>query len=156
MNEEKKLTLISGGKGSLIKSKKILLTQIADNELVVYSVRNMVSQTGFKDTEEYMIATAASELATNILRYAGTGEIEINIIEEKENRRVGIELLASDRGKGIEDLSRAMQEEYSSLPNSLGLGLPCVKRIMDEFYIESIPEVGTRVLVRKWRKDEED
>ena len=154
MEDGKELKLASGRKGKRITSKKIALIHAQDNELVIYSARNMATKAGFGPVDEYMIATAASELATNILRYAGTGEMEISILEDENSHGIGIELFASDQGPGIEDVELAMQEQYSSLGNSLGLGLPSVKRIMDEFCLETIPGKGTRVLGRKWRKHE--
>lgn len=154
MGEITELKLKSGEKGRQILNKKIALIHTQDNELVIYSVRSMAVKAGFGPVDEYMIATAASELATNILRYAGTGEIEISILEEEETGNKGIEILASDQGPGIENQEMAMREQYSSLSNSLGLGLPSVKRIMDEFCLETIPGKGTRVLGRKWRKHE--
>ncbi|MCT4544629.1 MAG: anti-sigma regulatory factor [Vallitalea sp.] len=111
----------------------------------------MSVKVGFMSTDEVMIATAASELSTNIIRYAKKGEIIISIIKNLKDGRKGLEIYASDNGPGIRDIELAMQEQYSSLPNSLGLGLPSVKRIMDEFYIESLMGRGTRVLVRRWR-----
>ena len=73
--------------------------------------------------------------------------IEIRL--RKLDSPVGIELAAVDRGPGIENTELAMSEHYSS-GRSLGLGLPGVKRMMDEFEIESAPSVGTRVVGRKW------
>jgi serine/threonine-protein kinase RsbT len=64
----------------------------------------------------------------------------------------GIELLAYDEGPGIPDINMAMQEQFSSQANSLGLGLPSVKNMMDEFFIESFVGQGTRVLVYKWKE----
>ncbi|MBF0496358.1 MAG: ATP-binding protein, partial [Deltaproteobacteria bacterium] len=47
-------------------------------------------------------------------------------------------------------IEQAMQEHFSS-GNSLGLGLPSVRRIMDEFIIDSKPGQGTTIIARKWR-----
>jgi len=54
-----------------------------------------------------------------------------------------------DSGPGIPDPERAMEDHYSS-SGTLGLGLPGVKRLMDEFELESKPGEGTRVIARKW------
>jgi len=148
--------LTAGGKGLPVRSKKIILTQTHDNEFVVYTVREMAKEAGFKTTEQFTIAAAASELATNILRFAGTGEMDVGIVRDTEKGVLGIELFASDAGPGIGNLELAMQEHYSTMKNSLGLGLPSVKRIMGEFFIESIRGRGTRVIARKWRENERD
>ena len=102
---------------------------------------------GFDDTPSRMIATAVSELARNILKYAITGEIRLRHVDGPNGR--GIEIEAVDRGPGIEDPEAAMRDSFSS-GGTLGLGLPGVRRLMDEFSLESTPGEGTRVTAVKW------
>ncbi len=102
---------------------------------------------GFDETPSQMIATAVSELVRNILKYAGTGEIRLRRVKGLGRR--GIEIEAVDRGPGIADCEAAMHDHFSS-GGTLGLGLPGVKRMMDEFSLESTPGEGTRVTTRKW------
>ena len=104
-------------------------------------------QAGFDETPSRMIATAVSELVRNILKYAGSGEIRIRRVKKFSRR--GIEIEAVDRGPGIVDCDVAMSDHFSS-SGTLGMGLPGVKRMMDEFSLESTPGEGTRVTVRKW------
>ena len=104
-------------------------------------------QAGFEEAPSQMIATAVSELARNILKYAGTGEIRLRRVKGMGVR--GVEIEAIDRGPGIADCDAAMRDHYSS-GGTLGLGLPAVKRMMDEFSLESAPGEGTRVSARKW------
>jgi serine/threonine-protein kinase RsbT len=104
-------------------------------------------EAGFDEAPIRMIATAVSELARNILKYAGFGEIRLRRVKEAGRR--GIEIEVTDRGPGIEDCEAAMQDHFSS-GGTLGLGLPGVKRMMDEFSLESVLGEGTRVTVRKW------
>lgn len=137
---------------SMVEEAFVELVQNYENGYAIFLTRQMAIKAGFQHTDEIMIATAASELATNIIRYAKNGKITISIIKNIKDGRIGMEIFAQDEGPGISDIGLAMQEQYSSLPHSLGLGLPSVKRIMDEFYIESILGKGTRVLARKWRK----
>jgi serine/threonine-protein kinase RsbT len=94
-----------------------------------------------------MIATAVSELANNIIKYADRGEILMDRINA--GSRVGMEVIARDRGPGIEDIEKAMEDHYSS-GNTLGLGLPGVKRMMDEIELTSEPGKETTVTIRKW------
>ena len=94
-----------------------------------------------------MISTAVSELARNILKYAGRGEIRLRRVDGPAGR--GIEIQAEDNGPGIPDPEAAMRDHYSS-SGTLGLGLPGVKRLMDEFSLESRVGEGTRVTARKW------
>ena len=109
--------------------------------------RRLARLIGFKETEQYQISTATSELATNIYRYANKGKIILRIIKGEIRR--GIEVIAEDQGPGIKDIERALQEGFST-SKSLGIGLPGVKRLMDDFDIKSENGKGTRVTVRKW------
>ena len=126
------------------------LYEPSDNASVVYATRKLAAQMGFDESAQFLIATAVSELATNILRYANQGRITLRII--RKDSRDGIEVTAEDYGPGIVNIDEAMQEHFSS-GNGLGLGLPSVRRIMDEFAIESKPGQGTRIVARKWRAD---
>jgi serine/threonine-protein kinase RsbT len=109
--------------------------------------RALALRLGFRATDATLIATAISELARNILLYAGTGEISIQPIERGE--RAGLAVVAEDRGPGIADLPRAMEDGYST-SGRLGLGLPGVRRLMDEFEVRSSKGQGTTVKVKKW------
>ncbi|WP_333858901.1 ATP-binding protein [Clostridium sp.] len=152
MNKLKKFSLYQGKNVDVLESQIVNLLEGYDNGYVIFVTRQMSSKVGFTCTDEMMIATAASELSTNIIRYAKQGEIIISIIRDLNYRRKGIEIYAGDFGPGIRNINLAMKEEYSSMPNSLGLGLPSVKRIMDEFYIESFLEIGTRIIGRRWKE----
>lgn len=118
-----------------------------DARLTVLESTLYSREAGFDDTPSRLIATAVSELVRNILKYAGSGEIRLRRVKEPSRR--GIEIEALDRGPGIVDCEAAMHDHFSS-GGTLGLGLPGVKRMMDEFWLESTPGEGTRVTVRKW------
>jgi anti-sigma regulatory factor (Ser/Thr protein kinase) len=105
-------------------------------------------EAGFSSQDVQAISTAVSELARNILKYAGSGEILLETLEE--SGRTCVQITASDRGPGIEDIDAALSDHFSS-GGTLGLGLPGVRRLMDTFDIESSRGKGTRVVVRKWR-----
>jgi len=102
---------------------------------------------GFNSTKRYMVATVVSELGTNIYRYARDGEITIRILEDGTKK--GIEIVAKDKGAGITDIEAAMQDNFST-SDSLGVGLPGAKRMMDEFEIETKKGAGTKITARKW------
>jgi serine/threonine-protein kinase RsbT len=109
--------------------------------------RAMSLQLGFRPTDATLIATAISELARNILLYAKSGEIAIWPIERGE--RTGLTVVARDAGPGIADPARAMEDGFST-SGRLGLGLPGVRRLMDEFDLRTGPGQGTVVTVKKW------
>jgi serine/threonine-protein kinase RsbT len=109
--------------------------------------RALAADLGFSTTDSILIATAISELARNIVSYAGKGEIALKAIHGSS--RHGILVVASDDGPGIPDLVQAMRDGFST-SGSLGLGLPGVRRLMDDFQIASQPGGGTTVTVKKW------
>lgn len=109
--------------------------------------RALAAELGFSSTDVVRIATAISELARNVLSYAATGEIRLQALNSRN--RCGIAIVAADRGPGIADVEQAMQDAYST-SGGLGLGLPGVRRLMDEFKIESAVGQGTTVSATKW------
>jgi serine/threonine-protein kinase RsbT len=110
--------------------------------------RVMAEQLGLSASEATLVATAISELARNIVNYARNGEIHISMINDGGKR--GISVVARDQGPGIADVKLALQAGYST-SNGLGLGLPGVRRIMDEFDIASESGRGTTITVTKWK-----
>jgi serine/threonine-protein kinase RsbT len=94
-----------------------------------------------------MVATAVSELARNILVYAGGGTIGLSLIDQNSHR--GVLVVAQDEGPGIADIELAMRDGFST-SNGLGLGLPGSDRLMDEFELVSEVGVGTTVRAKKW------
>lgn len=116
--------------------------------------RSVAMRLGFSTVDATLIATAISELARNILAYAEVGEIWIQAVsgtswDGVEPRR-GIQVLAQDQGPGIRDVQQALRDGFST-SGSLGLGLPGVRRLADEFHIVSEENRGTTVTIRKWQ-----
>jgi len=118
----------------------------ADVARAVRCCRLVSTRIGFNRTRAALIATALSELAHNALYHAGGGMIGIRKLCDQ---RTGIEIEAVDEGPGIADVDQALQEHFSTR-GTLGVGLPAVRRIMDELDIETDPGRGTRVIARKW------
>lgn len=112
--------------------------------------RELAAEVGFSSTELTLIATAISEVARNIVRFAARGEILVRLVER--NGRRGVTIIARDAGPGIPDVSQAMADGYSTY-QGLGLGLPGSRRLMDEFEIASEVGKGTTVTMTKWRPD---
>jgi serine/threonine-protein kinase RsbT len=118
-----------------------------DLRRVVLETTRYSMDAGFDETPSRMIATAVSELGRNILKYAGSGECRLRQVEGPGQR--GVEIEVKDHGPGIADVDAAMSDHHST-GGTLGLGLPGVKRMMDEFDLKSAPGEGTTVTVRKW------
>ncbi|HEX4824055.1 MAG TPA: anti-sigma regulatory factor [Candidatus Polarisedimenticolaceae bacterium] len=111
--------------------------------------RLLAERSGFGATDQVLITTAISELARNLLLYAHGGRIALRQVVNREVN--GVTVIASDDGPGIADVDRAMEPGYST-SSSLGLGLPGVKRLMDEMSIETQVGVGTTVTATKWKR----
>ncbi len=139
-------------KGALIADElRVSIDSDADIVSARQKGRELAGQCGFPSTELAVVATAISELARNIVRYAVRGEIVLRLIDNGTGGKKGIEVVAADDGPGIPDLTLAMQDGYST-SGSLGLGLPGVRRLMDDFEITSEFGKGTMVTVRKWKR----
>ncbi len=132
------------------REQSVAIDWPGDNAHAVVVARKVAGDLGFQAVPVTLIATAVSELTTNIIKYAGRGIIHLRPI--RENGRTGIEISAEDSGPGIPDPESAMREQFST-GGSLGLGIPAVKRIMDSFELTTIVGKGTCVTVRKWRED---
>lgn len=111
--------------------------------------RNEAKDIGFGTVDQARITTAISELARNIYLYAGKGNIEIKKIAEGNLK--GLLIIASDKGPGISDVRKAMEDGYTT-SGGLGAGLPGVKRLMDDFKIETILGDGTTISATKWMR----
>lgn len=109
--------------------------------------RELSRKLGFNNVDQARITTSISELARNIYLYAKKGTIELSTVQNTHHK--GMEVVAKDDGPGIDDLRHAMEDGFST-SGGLGAGLPGVKRLMDEFYIDSKTGEGTKVVVTKW------
>jgi serine/threonine-protein kinase RsbT len=110
--------------------------------------RTLARDFGFSLGDATLIATAISELARNIITYAKEGMITMNVISTSTHE--GLLIVASDEGPGIADIPRALRDGFTT-SGSLGIGLPGVRRLMDEFDVSSQPGQGTIVTVTKWK-----
>ncbi|HEY4578450.1 MAG TPA: anti-sigma regulatory factor [Savagea sp.] len=109
--------------------------------------RDEAKAVGFGTVDQARITTAISELARNIYLYAGTGKIEIERIDE--GHRKGLRIVSADNGPGIPDLRKVMEDGFTT-SGGLGAGMPGVRRLVDEFKIETEIGEGTTITAVKW------
>ena len=123
----------------------------ADADVVAarQAARALAARLGFSATDLTILATAVSEITRNIVRFAGHGEVVVELIDEA---RQGVQVTARDTGPGIPDVDRALTDGYSTY-GGLGLGLPGARRLMDEFAVVSEPGHGTTVTMTKWHQE---
>ena len=106
------------------------------------------------------MSIVASELATNVLKFAGAGEVTLRHVRTP---REAIVIEVVDSGRGIADVGAAMEDGFSEGAKlgvdrprregqGLGLGLGTVHRLMDTVNVESDALRGTRITAWKYRE----
>jgi serine/threonine-protein kinase RsbT len=110
--------------------------------------RELATAVGFGQVDRTRIEIVILELTRNLLVHAGGGTIGLARVDDPLHGP-GIAVEAVDMGPGIADIKLALQDGFSTA-HTLGAGLPGVRRLMDEFQIESSVGVGTRVRAVKW------
>ena len=133
MNGDRRGQVVIKSEGDVVTARKV--------------AREVASRIGFGLTDVTRIVTAVSELARNVITYAGSGAMLWQELGTEKD--VGIELAFQDNGPGIADIREAMQEGFST-GAGLGMGLPGSKRLMDEMEVHSVVGAGTRVIIRKF------
>lgn len=109
-------------------------------------VKKKLKQIGISPEAVRKVAIALYEGEINLVIHAGGGEIDVEVTPEN------IVMVLSDKGPGIADVEKAMQEGYSTATENIrnlgfgaGMGLPNMKRYSDEMKIESTVGVGTTI-----------
>ena len=137
------------GRVSPDEAQEIAVRTDADIVVARQRGRELAASLGFGPTDQTLIATAISELTRNIVLYAQRGRIVLKAIGQGGKR--GIMVVARDDGPGIPNVEQALQSGFST-SGGLGLGLPGVRRLTDEFHIASEVGHGTTVTVKKWNR----
>ncbi len=135
----------------MTKTAQIKVAAEAHVYVAAHQVKALARQMGFSEADQARLETVISELARNIVLYAGEGAIKAQVVT-KDKRR-GLKIQALDHGPGIADIEQAMKDGYTT-SGGLGSGLGGAKRMMDEFHVESAPGLGTRVTAIKWLKEQ--
>ena len=133
---------------TITKSDVVPVRSEHDIVLARQNVRKVAQEIGFGIVDQTKIVTAASELARNTVVYGLGGEMRWETLQD--GGRKGLRLHFVDKGPGIEDVSRALSDGWTS-GSGLGLGLSGAKRLSNEFEIETAPGRGTRVTITRWK-----
>jgi serine/threonine-protein kinase RsbT len=131
-----------------LQSSSIALESEHDIAVARGEVRSMSAALGFRLIDQTRLATVASELARNVVKYARSGRMIAQPTESPQGRQ-GLRLIFEDNGPGIPDIDAAMRDGFTT-GRGLGKGLPGSKRLVDEFKIESEVGRGTRVTIVRW------
>ena len=125
-----------------IRTFSFTVRDYTDLRIAVSNVQKLPFVAKASELERSMIGTMVSELGSNIIKYATYGTIIASLYDEGGQQ--GVEILAKDDGPGIKNLDLALCDSFST-GQTLGLGLPGVKRMADRFSIRSTPSAGTVV-----------
>ncbi|MBQ5398170.1 MAG: ATP-binding protein [Ruminococcus sp.] len=110
------------------------------------SVKKRLKSLGYNTDAIRRVAIAMYEAEINMVIHADGGFCDVDIYPDR------VEVLLSDKGPGIPDVEKAMQEGYSTAPDNVrslgfgaGMGLPNIKKYTDEMRIETTIGVGTNL-----------
>lgn len=129
-------------------NESLPLVSEQDVVLARQAIRKVAQEIGFSIVDQTKIVTAASELTRNAVVYGGGGRLQWEIVTE--NGKQGLRLTIIDEGPGIEDLTLAMKDGWTT-GRGLGMGLPGTKRLVHEFKIMSKAGSGTTVIITRWK-----
>lgn len=101
---------------------------------------------GFPMAEQTKFATAVSEICRNVVEHVGEGSICFTLVEN--SGYFLLEALVTDRGRGIVDPQKFLDEDFAS-SSSKGQGLSSSRKLVDHFQLESDADNGTRVRLQK-------
>ena len=120
-----------------------------DAECAAHEARTFAKRAGLGARAGWEVSIAASELATNMLKFAGAGEVRLRHVHVP---REAIVVEAVDRGHGIANVRAAVVDGFSGRPSDgLGVGLGSVHRMMDHVDIQTDVRTGTRIVASKFR-----
>jgi len=105
----------------------------------------LASDNGFSESAASNLAIVVTELATNLVRHGGGGEILLTASDEAAD--AALDILAVDKGRGMQDVGRCLADGFST-NGTPGGGLGAVRRLSHEFDLHSEPGKGTVVFAR--------
>ena len=138
-------TAASAGSPVALPPKKMPIEQEKDIATARLEAWSEAVRIGLSKFASVKVATAVSELARNIVFYAGKGTVELRSVKD-ERGILGLQIIAADQGPGIppSKLEEIWAGTYKS-QRGMGKGLVAVKKLVDDFQLDTRPGVGTTV-----------
>jgi serine/threonine-protein kinase RsbT len=126
---------------------RLPICKLQDVLLARFVGRDEATKMGFAPAILTRLATAVSEICRNVVQHAGcAGEIRIGRIAEGD--KLGLRIIVSDKGKGIQHPEQFMEDGKLE---TLGAGLAGTRKLVDQFHVESASDTGTTVTMGFWR-----
>jgi len=139
MNEN--ITWVELARVPIAKTQDVLLARFVG--------RDEAAKMGFSPAVLTRLTTAISEITRNLIQHAGcAGDIQIGRIAQGD--KVGLRIVVSDKGKGIEHPERFLADGKLS---ALGAGLPGTRKLVDQLDLKSAPGAGTTVTMEFWKRE---
>jgi anti-sigma regulatory factor (Ser/Thr protein kinase) len=101
-----------------------------------------MQRAGFDEAEAGKVALVVTEVASNLVKHAGGGDLLVRAVEYG-----GIEVLALDRGPGMANLGHCLRDGFSTA-GTPGTGLGAISRLAGLFDIYTAANAGTALLAR--------
>lgn len=128
----------------LARMVRVTVREPTDVATARRQVAGLVAEQGYDATAAGRVGIVVTELAQNLLRHAGGGELIAGLDEHVPS---GIQVIALDTGPGMRDVSACLRDGYSTTGTG-GTGLGAVTRLSDHVMIRSHPGGGTVVVAR--------
>jgi anti-sigma regulatory factor (Ser/Thr protein kinase) len=128
----------------------IALQEPTDAAEVRRTALTFASGLSFDETSAGNLGLVVTEAATNLLKHAGGGRVLLCVLEYGGG--AAIEMLAVDKGPGIADLGRCLQDGYSTAAGSAGTGLGAIARLSNMHEIYSRRDQGTVLMAQVWKR----
>ncbi|HEX4962538.1 MAG TPA: ATP-binding protein [Thermoanaerobaculia bacterium] len=134
-----------GGAPTMAAPRKLPIEQEKDIATARLEAWSEAVRIGLSKFASVKVATAVSELARNIVFYAGNGTVELRSLKD-DRGVIGLQIIATDQGPGIPaaKLDEIWAGTYKS-QRGMGKGLVAVKKLVDEFQLDTRPGIGTTV-----------
>ncbi|HUP56963.1 MAG TPA: ATP-binding SpoIIE family protein phosphatase [Bdellovibrionota bacterium] len=109
----------------------------------------LATSLGFSESEAGKVSIIVTEAASNLVKHAGPAGGEILLQPVTVSTVRGMDILALDRGPGIQSISQSIRDGYSTA-GTQGIGLGGIRRLSAEFDLYSQPGQGVALFSRVW------
>lgn len=136
------------GAGTSLEGDFIGVEQATDAAEARRLALSRASRLAFEESDAGKLGLVVTEIARNMVKHASGGDIYLRTLEDRGE--TGVEVLALDKGPGIEDVGRSFQDGYSTA-GTAGTGLGAVARLSNVYDIYSRRGQGTVIMAQVWK-----